>query len=556
MLFSNYLPLLIICGWAGLASAAAAAQDNSLDFQLRGRHHMQFAGYYAALEQGYYQEEGLNVRILAGDAEHRPVTEVLAGRAQYAVADSEVVYEKLSGQPLLALAAIFQRSSAVLLAGDQAGIETLQDLQGKKIMAPDGPGNTELRAMFLNAGVPAGQIRITPGGYDPDDIIGGKADAYGVSLANQSCLPVTTGVSLKVFAPLRYGVDFYSDILFTSESELQQHAQRVEQFRRASLKGWRYALAHPDEMSDLLINKYRVADSPEQLQCQTEQMLQLVLPELIEIGRINPDRLQAMADALVKLGLVETGSGLDGFIYDDPSRLPDWLMPVTAGSVFVILLCLAVAVYSISMNQNLVIVRADLRAKNDRLQQEVEELRALETNLRQSEMQYQNLAHIDYLTGLSNRRFFMEQAEAEFTRILRYGGMVSLLMLDLDHFKVINDKYGHQSGDRVLQLFSSVCKSALRDVDVIGRLGGEEFAILLPETAVKEAYEVAERIRLLLAGASVKLDDNIDIRFTVSIGVASLSGASVNLNKLFIEADQALYRAKAEGRNRVCQALV
>ena len=164
-------------------------------------------------------------------------------------------------------------------------------------------------------------------------------------------------------------------------------------------------------------------------------------------------------------------------------------------------------------------------------------------------------AYIDFLTGLANRRHFLERAESELARTLRYGRELSLLMLDLDHFKHINDTYGHKVGDIVLNRFSELCRTALRDVDIAGRLGGEEFAVLLPETDWDQALEVAERLRTTILATQIPLGSGLPLRFSVSIGVAALADKDTNIDMLLHQADLALYRAKSEGRNRVCMYL-
>lgn len=158
-------------------------------------------------------------------------------------------------------------------------------------------------------------------------------------------------------------------------------------------------------------------------------------------------------------------------------------------------------------------------------------------------------ANADYLTGVYNRRFFMESAEQELARCQRYGQPLSLLMLDADHFKQINDHHGHHAGDDALKQLASTCLAQLRQVDILGRIGGEEFAILLPATATAQACQVAERIRQAIAGQHLASHQG-DYGMTISIGISSYRTGD-ELNSLLRRADAALYQAKEGGRNRV-----
>lgn len=173
-----------------------------------------------------------------------------------------------------------------------------------------------------------------------------------------------------------------------------------------------------------------------------------------------------------------------------------------------------------------------------------------EHKLFQQELERQ--AHIDYLTGVNNRGYFMEQAELELARAIRYGGKLSMFMMDIDFFKQVNDRYGHKVGDNVLKKLAVVCREVLREVDILGRVGGEEFAILLPETDKDAAAEVAERLRATIADTRVAMESGLPIQFTVSIGISSLTSKDDNLDVLASQADKALYEAKKKGRNQVC----
>jgi diguanylate cyclase (GGDEF)-like protein len=166
-------------------------------------------------------------------------------------------------------------------------------------------------------------------------------------------------------------------------------------------------------------------------------------------------------------------------------------------------------------------------------------------------------AHKDYLTGLNNRGYFMELAEQELNRSIRYKISLSILMVDIDFFKQVNDNYGHKAGDIVLKKLAEVCRLTLREIDIIGRVGGEEFAILLPETNKDKALEVAERLRTSIANTKLLLTSGRQpLSFSVSIGLTALSSSKEdNLDCLLDLADKALYEAKKSGRNKVCVAL-
>ena len=175
---------------------------------------------------------------------------------------------------------------------------------------------------------------------------------------------------------------------------------------------------------------------------------------------------------------------------------------------------------------------------------------------RAREAEFERLASTDSLTGLTNRRRFMEAASIELARSRRYGSPVALIVIDLDHFKRINDEHGHLVGDKALVHASRVLAACVRDVDLIARHGGEEFAVLLPMTDAAGAAEVAERCGRRLADTPLIVDGIGPIRVTASMGVASCKGTECeDLDVLLRVADAALYRAKGAGRDRVEMAV-
>lgn len=159
-------------------------------------------------------------------------------------------------------------------------------------------------------------------------------------------------------------------------------------------------------------------------------------------------------------------------------------------------------------------------------------------------------ARFDSLTGCRNRRYFLEEVESELNRSARFAFPCSLAVLDIDHFKEVNDRYGHAAGDVLLKHFAQTVGACLRACDSLGRLGGEEFALLLPQTTLEGAVELAERVRVAVELSSVRCG-LVDVRFTVSIGVEQWRGGDDSGESLIVRADHAMYAAKHGGRNRV-----
>jgi len=168
-------------------------------------------------------------------------------------------------------------------------------------------------------------------------------------------------------------------------------------------------------------------------------------------------------------------------------------------------------------------------------------------DLDKAERELKILAMTDDLTGLDNRRQFVELATRHISYIRRFGGEAALIVFDIDHFKKINDTYGHQAGDVVLKSLVAPIRSQLREVDTFARIGGEEFAILLPHAGLEMALRVAERIRRAVA-CSESFSEGTGL--TISLGVAAAEGANAQYDELFDQADKALYAAKQNGRNR------
>lgn len=519
-------PLSLLC--ALLLCLSRFADAEPIHLQLRWHHQFQFAGYYAAIEQGYYREAGLDVVIHPGSPGVTPVAEVLTGRAHYGVANSELLLQRLRGQPLVALASVFQHSSSILLSRKERCATTPHDLIGRKVMLMDRQVDADFLAMFKNEGIADSAIELLPSSYQISDLAEGKVDAFNAYRTNEPFYLTQQGIGYCVLDPRNYGVDFYSDILFTSEEELRQHPERVRAFTAASLKGWRYAMQHPEEIITLLRHKYDVPKSAEHLRYEAETMRSLILPEVIEIGHMNPGRWEHMADTFVRVGMVRDKRWLDGFLHQpDPqaelaqSRRRLWLASGTA----VLLGLIALMLYAI----------------NRKIRREVA-LRG------QVEAELQRMAYSDALTGLPNRVQFFERADQLLKRERRDQGRLALCFIDLNDFKKINDQHGHLAGDAVLSQIGQRLRRAVRESDIVARFGGDEFVVLFDN--LDTPADLPRLVDHLQSAIRLPIDhQGITLHSGASIGTALFPDDGDQIDALLSHADQAMYRRKPAARS-------
>jgi len=296
--------------------SSSHGQPALVRLQLKWKHQFQFAGYYAAIEKGFFTREGLRVELIEGVPGLTPSERLFTGQAEYAVDSTAIILQRQKGRKVVALAAIFQHSPNIVMTRRDSGLTTPQSLMGKRIMFTD-PTDPECRAMLANEGVFPKDYTTLPHTWSIDALIDGKVDAMSAYLTNEPFLMEQRGVAPGILYPNHYAVDFYGDCLTTSEAEITAHPHRVEAFLRAVDDGWRYAMANPEEIADLILARYPTAKTRQELLYEAEAMRKLILPEMVEIGHMNPARWKHIAQTYERLGMLPAGFSLEGMLYPE-----------------------------------------------------------------------------------------------------------------------------------------------------------------------------------------------------------------------------------------------
>jgi PAS domain S-box-containing protein len=330
-------------------SASPATALEKVTLQLKWLHQFQFAGYYAAEQQGYYRDAGLNVTIKPATPGKDPVLDVIDGKAQYGVGTSSLLLLRNAGKPVVALAVMFQHSPYILLTKELSASQTIHSLAGKRLMLE--PQADELVAYLKNEGITLEKMQLVDHSYNLKDLMGGKVDVVSGYVTDDPDVLDRAGFPYHAYTPRAAGIDFYGDNLFTTENELKNNPDRVKAFREASLKGWQYALQHPDEIIELIISKYSPQADRAHLKYEAEQVRQLVQPNLVEIGYMHAGRWQHIADTYAGLGMMPKKIDLKKFMYDPhPDQDLTLVYRIAALGLCIVLVFIAVRLVKTSRN--------------------------------------------------------------------------------------------------------------------------------------------------------------------------------------------------------------
>ncbi|MCX6075343.1 MAG: ABC transporter substrate-binding protein [Campylobacterales bacterium] len=285
--------------------------EEKVILQLKWLHQFQFAGYYAALEKGYYKDVGLDVEIRERDLNKNNIKQIIDGEAEYGIADSVLFLHKAKQEPVVIVAAIFQHSPNVLVTLKSSGIDSPYKLQNKDVTFykkdVDGFG---ILAMLKSLHVEPNISRIkeeTNYRY----LANKKTDAYVAYLSNEPFYFKEMGEDINIINPANYGFDLYGDMLFTSVKEATENPQRVEKFKEATLKGWKYAFEHKEEIIEFIKKKYATDKSIEHLRYEADALEQLTQQKSIPLGTIDKGRVEFTLAVYEKYGLIKNSVPID-----------------------------------------------------------------------------------------------------------------------------------------------------------------------------------------------------------------------------------------------------
>lgn len=318
----SYLLLILMIG-----IVPAFGENSPVSLQLKWRHQFQFAGYYAAQLKGFYTEKGLNVSIIEGSSHRPPVERVLNGKADFGITGSDILYDFIQGRPVVVTSVIFQHSPYTFIALKESGMRVISDLYKKKVMVSDDQGWILLKSLFLREGINIDSIEILQHTWNNNDLIEGKADVLSGYSTVEPYQLKQMGYEVALINPRDYGLDFYGDLIFTSEEYAKKNPEIVKKFNDASARGWEYALANKEEIIEYILELSGAKErglTKESLLFEANGTSDLILSNLVEIGHINPGRFQRMLDIYKDLKVIPANAEIKGLIFKEDKL--NWLV--------------------------------------------------------------------------------------------------------------------------------------------------------------------------------------------------------------------------------------
>ncbi len=291
--------------------------NTNVSLQLAWKNQFQFAGYYIAKEKGFYSNVGLDVNIKEYDNDVRITDDIISGKSDFGVGRSSLIYDRYNNKPVVMLGAIFQHSPVILLTRKRDDIVNIEDLKNKKVMfTTDQVAMASINAMLQSRQISSNMYTSQAHSFNVQDLIDGKTDVMLSYISNEPYAMKKQNIAYKTFSPKDYNFDFYSDILFTSQSLLKKSPKVVKDFRAASLKGWEYAINNQKETVELILKKYNSqARTKEALLYEAAAIKKLINKDKVELGNIDPKRIEFITQIYTLMGLIKNHKSIDNLVY-------------------------------------------------------------------------------------------------------------------------------------------------------------------------------------------------------------------------------------------------
>lgn len=637
---NRYFALFIAFILYASAGFTSPPKLTPIKLQLKWQHQFQFAGYYAAIQQGYYQKVGLKVELIEALPGVDPVKEVLAGHAQFGVGTSELVLNYYQGDPVMVLGVIMQHSPLALVTLASSKINNIHQLANKQVMIE--PNSAEIFAYLKNEGIKTSQLHLQEHSHQAQDLINGKVDAMTVYTTDETFDFDQLGIAYQLYRPIMSGIDFYGDNFFTTQQFFKNQPNLVENFRKATIEGWQYAMAHPQAIIQLIQQNYSNRKTETHLRYEAEKMRALMKPTLVEPGYMNPGRWQHIVHTYHQLGLLPEKFNIEDMLYTANGELAyqalkqKFYYSLGGFFVFVVLAAIFYRQYHLAnlrrkqfetlfLNAPISLIEIDhrgmienwnLEAENT-FQHKAEEvmgqnvyellvpkndisnidhlitsawqsnqiITSINKNIRKDgqellchwanlpfetedknrkrvicmarditqekamEEQLYKAAHYDDLTGLPNRTLVLSLLKEAIADAKRHGMQLALMFVDLDDFKAINDTFGHLAGDKVLKQLAERIQHSLRESDLVGRLSGDEFLVVIKDLNGTEHLEQL-RSKILDAIQMPIIVENKTLEMHASIGTSLYPKDTQDIQQLIQIADQSMYKIKAAFKSK------
>ncbi len=533
--------LLILAG--PLWGADAPPLDH-VTLQLKWKHQFQFAGYYAAIDQGYYRAAGLDVTLIEASPGKDPTQEVIDGHADFGVGNSDLLIFRNQGKPVVVLAAIFQHSPLVLLARSASGAKDLQALYNKKLMMIPSE-SAEIFAYFKHEGVDPAKLTVMPHTFSMEDFIYGRVDAMSAYSADEPFKLKQRGFDFYTFVPRSGGIDFYGDCLFTTEAEVRNHPERVRAFREASLRGWKYAMEHQEEIVDLILRQYNgQGNTREYLLYEAQQYAELMHPELVEVGYMNPGRWQHMVDTYAEFGMLPRNFNLDGFLYDAnpmPSYMKLYWTLFGVSIIALVALGWILPLYRLNRNLRLGIARERILQNELRLAKDTAEAAGAAKTRYLAVMTHEVRTPLSGIIGLSE--LLQDEAltpeQKQMVTLMRNTGeeMLQLINDILEFSKIEAGRLELEQNcmdvkplvEDMRKLFSAAAKA--KSLDLVVDLDPD-----LPGVIITDVRRLKQILSNLLANA-IKFTESGSVALTVAAAPEAATDGSARLRWRFVLAD-------------------